>query len=275
MKPGRPLQRSGAAMPAPLSSLLGAYAGGLAFAGSFGAHGALLFVALHTGTAPAAPAAPTLEERVVDVDVVSVAPPPLAPSPPPLAPPRPVATEPSVRVTQLRAPPAPLAPDVAPRATSTPDPPAPPVVQEAAAALTADEGMPHFTIAIGGGSAPVYGAVSAAGSGTSAATGTARLQAADAPVPEQGVSSPAHLAHGDKPPYPSGARAERVEGDVVLELVLSTSGTVESVRVLEGAGHGFDAAAAAAAQSYRFSPALKDGHPVRVRMRWTVQFRLH
>ncbi len=106
------------------------------------------------------------------------------------------------------------------------------------------------------------------------ATGTAHVEVVDAPVPEQGVSVRAQLARGGAPPYPPGARAEGVEGDVALELVLSTSGTVDSVRVVKGVGHGFDEAAVAAVRNYRFSPATKDGHPVRVRMRWTMEFRL-
>jgi len=60
----------------------------------------------------------------------------------------------------------------------------------------------------------------------------------------------------------------------VLELVLSTSGTVDSARVLKGAGHGLDEAAVAGVRNYRFSPATKDGRPVRVRMQYTMQFRL-
>jgi periplasmic protein TonB len=243
-----------------------------AIAGSFGVHGAALLVALRVA---AAPQAVPLAERLVDVDVATVALPP-EPSPPP---PPPAAVEPQIRATtgMMGGPESPPKPPRVPGGSlitpSSPhsgpiaaDSPAPPVAQEAAPALTADEGMPQFTIAIGGGSAPAHGAVSAAG--------TAHLEVVDAPVPEQGVSSPARLARGGTPPYPSGAREEGVEGDVVLELVLSTSGTVDSVRVVKGAGHGLDDAAVAAVRNYRFSPATKDGRPVRVRMHWTMQFRL-
>jgi outer membrane biosynthesis protein TonB len=40
------------------------------------------------------------------------------------------------------------------------------------------------------------------------------------------------------------------------------------------AGYGLDDAAARAIRDYRFSPAIRAGRPVAVRMRWTVQFRL-
>ncbi len=126
--------------------------------------------------------------------------------------------------------------------------------------------MPSFTISIGGGSAQTHGAVST--------LGAPRAEVVDTPVPEQRVSSPARLARGGTPPYPPVAREEGVEGDVVLELVLSTAGTVDSVKLIKGAGHGLDDAAMAAVRNYRFSPATKDGRPVRVRMHWTMQFRL-
>jgi TonB family protein len=61
---------------------------------------------------------------------------------------------------------------------------------------------------------------------------------------------------------------------VPLEIVVSPAGTVETARVLRPAGHGLDQAALDAVRSYRFAPATKDGHAVRVRMQWLVQFRL-
>jgi len=44
--------------------------------------------------------------------------------------------------------------------------------------------------------------------------------------------------------------------------------------VLRPAGYGLDEEAVRAMRAYRFSPARRDGLPVRVRMPWTVQFRL-
>jgi len=61
---------------------------------------------------------------------------------------------------------------------------------------------------------------------------------------------------------------------VRLELVVGTSGAVESARVVRGIGHGLDEAALRAVRRFRFAPATKAGHPVRVRMGWSVQFRL-
>jgi TonB family protein len=89
------------------------------------------------------------------------------------------------------------------------------------------------------------------------------------------VDTPARLARGEVPSYPLQAREDGVEADVPLELVVSREGAVESAQVLRRAGHGLDDAALAAARRFRFTPATKQGHAVRVRVAWTVEFRLH
>jgi protein TonB len=61
---------------------------------------------------------------------------------------------------------------------------------------------------------------------------------------------------------------------VQLELVVGLSGAVESARVVRGIGHGLDESALRAARQFRFAPATKSGQTVRVRMGWSVQFRL-
>jgi TonB family protein len=128
--------------------------------------------------------------------------------------------------------------------------------------------MPHFTIAVGGAS-EAYGAVSSQG------TGAPHEAVVDtAPFAEEAVDGRARLVAGASPVYPDEARADGVEGDVHLELVVATSGAVESARVVHGIGHGLDEAAVRAARQFRFAPAIKDGRSVRVRMGWSVQFRL-
>jgi TonB family protein len=109
---------------------------------------------------------------------------------------------------------------------------------------------------------------------TSDAT-SARLGAADGPVYGDGqVSMPAHVVGKIAPTYPEEARRAEVEADVVLEILVETDGRVRDARSLNRRGYGLDEAALAAIRACRFSPALRDGRPVRVRMRWTVQFRL-
>jgi TonB family protein len=56
--------------------------------------------------------------------------------------------------------------------------------------------------------------------------------------------------------------------------VLDAGANGGAAPVARRAGHGFDASALAAIRAYRFSPAEREGRRVRVRMPWTVQFRL-
>jgi protein TonB len=92
--------------------------------------------------------------------------------------------------------------------------------------------------------------------------------------PEPGVSVPARLLSSTPVSYPPQARAAEVELDVPLELVVDPVGRVVQARGLSRCGYGLDEAAVRAVRTYRFSPALRGGRPVAVRMRWTVQFRL-
>lgn len=151
-----------------------------------------------------------------------------------------------------------------------------PAAAPAPAVVVAEgESMPRFTIVVGpgggDGSSPV-----AAGSSGSPATGTSGEHADGdgAPLPEQSVSTRARLVRGATPPYPTLARQQGIEADVPLELVVSARGTVETARVVRAIGYGLDEAALGAIRGYAFAPATKDGHAVRVRMGWTMQFRL-
>jgi TonB family protein len=141
---------------------------------------------------------------------------------------------------------------------------APPIPDVARASVAADA---HFTIRVAPSIAsPASGAAGEKGSGGASETAVI--------VPEAAVSAPARLLASIAASYPPEARANEVEADVSLEIVVDTVGVVVEARPLSRAGLGFDEAALSAIRRYRFSPAQKDGHPVRVRMRWSVQFRL-
>jgi TonB family protein len=96
-------------------------------------------------------------------------------------------------------------------------------------------------------------------------------------VSDSEVTERARKLVGTSPTYPPDAIAQNIELDAPLpfEIVVDTGGHVERVRALAHAGHGFDEAAVAALQTFRFSPAMRDGHAVRVRMHWTVDFRFN
>jgi len=137
---------------------------------------------------------------------------------------------------------------------------------QAAPALTGSDDTPHFTIAIGTGD-DAYGAVAPGGAAPP-------HEQSSEPIGQDAVDAQARLVMGLAPSYPDAARAEGIEGDVRFELVVGVSGAVESARVVRGVGHGLDEAALRAVRQFRFAPATKAGAPVRVRMGWSVQFRL-
>ncbi|HTM04336.1 MAG TPA: M56 family metallopeptidase [Vicinamibacterales bacterium] len=62
-------------------------------------------------------------------------------------------------------------------------------------------------------------------------------------------------------------------GRVLLDVVLEEDGTPRIVRILRSGGSDLDAAAVSAFEAWRFSPATKDGKPVKVRM--TAEISVH
>jgi protein TonB len=80
---------------------------------------------------------------------------------------------------------------------------------------------------------------------------------------------PPKLVRFVKPGYPPIARRLRVEGEVVVSVLVDETGKVADARIVRSATQdvGLEEAALAAARSASFQPATKDG--VRVKM-WTT-----
>lgn len=136
--------------------------------------------------------------------------------------------------------------------------------------------LPRFSIPSGAAQA-AGGHVSANSVGPGAGTGAAPATgggADDVIALASTVQVSAKLVQSVVAAYPAGARSDDVEGDVGVEIVVDREGRVVEARLSRPAGHGFDDAALAAIRRYRFTPAQRDGHTVRVRMPWSVQFRL-
>ena len=72
---------------------------------------------------------------------------------------------------------------------------------------------------------------------------------------------PAEILSKPTPAYTEEARKMRVEGEVLLEVVLEATGHVRVLRIVRGLGHGLDESAVRAAQQISFKPALRDGQP--------------
>ncbi|MBV8050991.1 MAG: energy transducer TonB [Acidobacteriaceae bacterium] len=72
---------------------------------------------------------------------------------------------------------------------------------------------------------------------------------------------PAEILSKPSPTYTEEARKLRVEGEVLLEVLLEASGQLRVVRVVRGLGHGLDESAIHAAEQIRFKPAVQNGQP--------------
>jgi TonB family protein len=72
---------------------------------------------------------------------------------------------------------------------------------------------------------------------------------------------PAEILSKPTPAYTEEARHLKIEGEVLLEVVLEASGRIRVVRVVRGLGHGLDDNAVKAAEQIHFKPAMKDGQP--------------
>jgi periplasmic protein TonB len=75
-------------------------------------------------------------------------------------------------------------------------------------------------------------------------------------------TTPVQILFKPKPVYTDEARTKKIEGDVLLQVVFSSSGEVKVERVVQGLGYGLEDSAESAARQIRFRPAQQDGHPV-------------
>ena len=85
--------------------------------------------------------------------------------------------------------------------------------------------------------------------------------------------NPAHLTYRFDPDYPPLAEQQRIEGIVELHLVIDADGNVRSVTLLSGSPL-LAPAAMAAAQNWRYLPALLNGEPVETEQDAKIEFHL-
>jgi protein TonB len=234
--------------------------GPLALGLSVALHGAVLLAS----TAPSSPA-PAGLDPTIDVEVFTL--PASTPDTESQATPGPVTDPVTFRLRTLE-------PRLPPRDSKSREPrPASSVVRSSAAQVEASpspvagastEDPPSFNVSIGG---DAHGGASSPGA-------AAARDDDSTPIPEQSVDGMARLVGGPPPAYPDDARTAGVEGDVHLELVVDVAGAVRSARVLHGVERGLDESAMRAVRQFQFTPAIKGGRPVSVRMAWSIRFRL-
>jgi len=87
------------------------------------------------------------------------------------------------------------------------------------------------------------------------------------------ITPPVKLS-GETPGYTEEARQGRVQGVVILEAIIDDVGNVAQVKVLKGLPLGLTESAVAAAEQWRFRPAMRGSEPVAVFYNLTVKFSL-
>ncbi len=92
-------------------------------------------------------------------------------------------------------------------------------------------------------------------------------------IKEPGVSPP-QMVHQEQPQYPEEARAQRLQGSVILEAEVWQDGVAHNIRVLRTLSDALDQSAIAALRKWRFAPGVKDGQPVKVKIAVQLQFKL-
>jgi periplasmic protein TonB len=91
--------------------------------------------------------------------------------------------------------------------------------------------------------------------------------------PGTGITPPA-IVHEVKPDYTEEGRRRHIEGDVVLEIIVRSDGSVGNVKLVQGLGAGLDQRAIEAVRQWRFSPAKRYGTPVDVIVEVAMEFKL-
>ncbi len=74
--------------------------------------------------------------------------------------------------------------------------------------------------------------------------------------------TPVEITYKPNPVYSDEARALKLEGEVLLEVLFQANGQIHVIRVVRGLGHGLDEAAMAAATKMRFKAATDHGQVV-------------
>lgn len=184
-----------------------------------------------------------------------VRPPPPAPKPPPPPPPRLVKPPPKLAAVEL---PPTLEPP--PDPVETPRPPPPPTT----APVRRIVGLSLESTVSGGGPAFAVG-------NTRMGQTAAVAEDPGSVVPLPGMPAPPAKRVSVKPDYPAALKAQHIQGDVRLEVVVDTTGKVSKVTVISSSGFDeLDQAAVAAAWREQYDPS-----PVPHLIPFTTYFRLH
>ncbi|HSO76749.1 MAG TPA: energy transducer TonB, partial [Blastocatellia bacterium] len=82
------------------------------------------------------------------------------------------------------------------------------------------------------------------------------------------------LLNSAAPRYSDEARNLKIQGAVLMAILVTENGDVGSVMLLRKLGHGLDGQAESAARNLKFSPAIRNGQPIPYWMKLSVSFNL-
>jgi TonB family protein len=82
------------------------------------------------------------------------------------------------------------------------------------------------------------------------------------------------LLNRPRPNYTEEARKNKIQGSVLVEVLIGADGSVKQVRVIRGLPDGLSEQAIQAAYQLRFRPAMRSGQPVQFRQKVTMDFNL-
>jgi TonB family protein len=94
------------------------------------------------------------------------------------------------------------------------------------------------------------------------AAATPATRARNSVVAAVARTKPPEILEKPKPAYTEAALKARIEGEVVLRVILGATGDVRVLGVVQGLGYGLEETAKDAARRIKFKPAMQDGQPV-------------
>jgi TonB family protein len=74
--------------------------------------------------------------------------------------------------------------------------------------------------------------------------------------------------------FSDDAKRNKIQGVVIVSLVVDEEGMPTDIQLVRGVGHGLDENAIAAVSQYRFQPATLDGNAIAHRITVEVDFHL-
>src|SRR5262245_13819030 len=125
----------------------------------------------------------------------------------------------------------------------------------------------------GGGMGPGNGRGVGPGEGYNTGGGGPRLGGGSG-APATSVDQQPVLLNNPQPRYTEEARKNKIQGTVLVRVLIGSDGLVKKVTIIRGLSYGLDEQAIQAAYQLRFRPAMKSGQPVAFVVPVNIDFNL-